>query len=143
MSSRYFFSKQNTAYEVRISDWSSDVCSSDLLLGGQRGAGLHGDEGAGRLAPALVRPGDHRRLHDLGMPEQHVLDLQRRDVLAARDDDVLGAVLDLAVAVGMQHRQVAAAEPDVGERLAGRRRVLQVPLHDGVYAQPELADGLA
>src|SRR3546814_13852946 len=92
MSSRYFFSKQNTAYEVRISDWSSDVCSSDLLLGGQRGAGLHGDEGAGRLAPALVRPGDHRRLHDLGMPEQHVLDLQRRDVLAARDDDVLGEI---------------------------------------------------
>src|SRR3546814_9831797 len=26
-----FFFKQNTAYEVRISDWSSDVCSSDLL----------------------------------------------------------------------------------------------------------------
>src|SRR3546814_2931219 len=27
-----FFLKQKTAYEVRISDWSSDVCSSDLLL---------------------------------------------------------------------------------------------------------------
>src|SRR3546814_8047706 len=26
-----FFFKQETAYEVRISDWSSDVCSSDLL----------------------------------------------------------------------------------------------------------------
>src|SRR3546814_5523440 len=26
-----FFFKQKTAYEVRISDWSSDVCSSDLL----------------------------------------------------------------------------------------------------------------
>src|SRR3546814_3438793 len=26
----FFFSKQKTAYEVRISDWSSDVCSSDL-----------------------------------------------------------------------------------------------------------------
>src|SRR3546814_3244558 len=25
-----FFFKQNTAYELRISDWSSDVCSSDL-----------------------------------------------------------------------------------------------------------------
>src|SRR3546814_2557557 len=25
-----FFSKQKTAYEMRISDWSSDVCSSDL-----------------------------------------------------------------------------------------------------------------
>src|SRR3546814_5088802 len=27
-----FFFKQKTAYEVRISDWSSDVCSSDLTL---------------------------------------------------------------------------------------------------------------
>src|SRR3546814_12361356 len=27
-----FFFKQKTAYEVRISDWSSDVCSSDLNL---------------------------------------------------------------------------------------------------------------
>src|SRR3546814_4334347 len=28
----FFFFKQKTAYEVRISDWSSDVCSSDLLV---------------------------------------------------------------------------------------------------------------
>src|SRR3546814_3633976 len=28
-----FFFKQKTAYEMRISDWSSDVCSSDLRLG--------------------------------------------------------------------------------------------------------------
>src|SRR3546814_2816329 len=28
-----FFCKQKTAYEMRISDWSSDVCSSDLDLG--------------------------------------------------------------------------------------------------------------
>src|SRR3546814_11108489 len=27
-----FFFKQKTAYEVRISDWSSDVCSSDLVV---------------------------------------------------------------------------------------------------------------
>src|SRR3546814_3279165 len=29
----FFFFKQKTAYEMRISDWSSDVCSSDLQLG--------------------------------------------------------------------------------------------------------------
>src|SRR3546814_1546462 len=28
----FFFFKQKTAYEMRISDWSSDVCSSDLTL---------------------------------------------------------------------------------------------------------------
>src|SRR3546814_9688255 len=27
----FFFFKQKTAYELRISDWSSDVCSSDLM----------------------------------------------------------------------------------------------------------------
>src|SRR3546814_7101724 len=30
-----FFFKQKTAYEMRISDWSSDVCSSDLALGAE------------------------------------------------------------------------------------------------------------
>src|SRR3546814_1975082 len=30
----FFFFKQKTAYEMRISDWSSDVCSSDLEVGG-------------------------------------------------------------------------------------------------------------
>src|SRR3546814_4598568 len=33
----FFFFKQKTAYEMRISDWSSDVCSSDLLLLIQQG----------------------------------------------------------------------------------------------------------
>src|SRR3546814_9995735 len=32
-----FFFKQKTAYEVRISDWSSDVCSSDLHSSGSLG----------------------------------------------------------------------------------------------------------
>src|SRR3546814_8995601 len=33
ITSFVFFFKQKTAYEMRISDWSSDVCSSDLLQG--------------------------------------------------------------------------------------------------------------
>src|SRR3546814_9780893 len=43
----FFFFKQKTAYEMRISDWSSDVCSSDLDggIGGEAVAavGLHLD----------------------------------------------------------------------------------------------------
>src|SRR3546814_2940403 len=35
-----FVFKQKTAYEVRISDWSSDVCSSDLHAPDQVGTGL-------------------------------------------------------------------------------------------------------
>src|SRR3546814_1425171 len=33
----FFFFKQKTAYEMRISDWSSDVCSSDLMITKQPG----------------------------------------------------------------------------------------------------------
>src|SRR3546814_1763615 len=34
----FFFFKQKTAYEMRISDWSSDVCSSDLIIGNGSGS---------------------------------------------------------------------------------------------------------
>src|SRR3546814_15553824 len=40
----FLFFRQKTAYDVRISDWSSDVCSSDLV--GDPGAGLGQDAGA-------------------------------------------------------------------------------------------------
>src|SRR3546814_4157350 len=36
----FFFFKQKTAYEMRISDWSSDVCSSDLGVGTPLGPDL-------------------------------------------------------------------------------------------------------
>src|SRR3546814_2860584 len=41
----FFLFKQKTAYEVRISDWSSDVCSSDL---GRRGAARRRPERRGQ-----------------------------------------------------------------------------------------------
>src|SRR3546814_6368195 len=37
LSDIFFFFKQKTAYEMRISDWSSDVCSSDLQAHAQAG----------------------------------------------------------------------------------------------------------
>src|SRR3546814_18855528 len=53
----FFFFKQKTAYEMRISDWSSDVCSSDLAL-------APAEEGARKIVEAL---GVVRRAED-----QHV-----------------------------------------------------------------------
>src|SRR3546814_16330932 len=53
-----FLFKQKTAYEMRISDWSSDVCSSDLLPARQHPAGRL----AGNLrAPLRRRAIDTRR----------------------------------------------------------------------------------
>src|SRR3546814_1955372 len=46
----FFFSKKNTAYEMRISDWSSDVCSSDLV-----------PQVVGRGLRARVHPVQHHR----------------------------------------------------------------------------------
>src|SRR3546814_1085174 len=55
----FFFFKQKTAYEMRISDWSSDVCSSDLPP--HPGAHRQGHEDPGGR-PAARRPaGDHCR----------------------------------------------------------------------------------
>src|SRR3546814_6078665 len=54
----FFFFKQKTAYEMRISDWSSDVCSSDLagerfLVVGQAQTQALFEQEARRMAEAL------------------------------------------------------------------------------------------
>src|SRR3546814_1281505 len=58
----FFFFKQKTAYEMRISDWSSDVCSSDLIRAGPRRR-LLADPGHvdGLLCRRHALPVAHRR----------------------------------------------------------------------------------
>src|SRR3546814_3160584 len=53
----FFFFKQKTAYEMRISDWSSDVCSSDLLVG------------FAGMSVALIDTGDGLVLVDGALPQ--------------------------------------------------------------------------
>src|SRR3546814_9291233 len=67
----FVFFKQKTAYEMRISDWSSDVCSSDL--GAQvdaigLGGGMGGNRQAlGHLQAALLEGVEgHVQRHHLG-----------------------------------------------------------------------------
>src|SRR5262249_15326419 len=76
-----------------------------------------------------------------GMAHDRVLELDRRDPLPAALDDVLGAVGDLDVAVGIDVDDVAGAEPPVVERLR-RARVLVVARGDPGTAHLELADAL-
>src|SRR3546814_1641958 len=69
----FFFFKQKTAYELRISDWSSDVCSSDLgVVGGPRDA----------LFDAPVAPG-------VGDADRAAADRRRRGVGPQLDRAVL------------------------------------------------------
>src|SRR3546814_8251121 len=61
----FFFFKQKTAYEMRISDWSSDVCSSDLTF--QQGYGL---TESGAMGTSL-KPEEHKQpelLSTVGRP---------------------------------------------------------------------------
>src|SRR3546814_5178286 len=50
----FFFFKQKTAYDMRISDWSSDVCSSDLLSIPSMGASGFGYELARQFGHAVL-----------------------------------------------------------------------------------------
>src|SRR3546814_2399429 len=60
-----FFFKQKTAYEMRISDWSSDVCSSDLVpkrawVRWKRSA-LGQNDGGSQILPSASTAAAHRR----------------------------------------------------------------------------------
>src|SRR3546814_2977437 len=56
----FFFFKQKTAYEMRISDWSSDVCSSDLLI---LSTWVIGERSSSSCLPSSVRGSPTRLYH--------------------------------------------------------------------------------
>src|SRR3546814_3651668 len=60
----FFFFKQKTAYEMRISDWSSDVCSSDLVGDAHRQCGLVAVLVFGELQDQAGHGIDQRRVAD-------------------------------------------------------------------------------
>src|SRR3546814_5224168 len=60
-----FFFKQKTAYEVRISDWSSDVCSSDLVE--VRAAGHAGGVADGLAQGVVLALGEGELLDQAGV----------------------------------------------------------------------------
>src|SRR3546814_5942583 len=65
-----FFFKRKTAYEMRISDWSSDVCSSDLLCLRARGIGF----GEQALALRAARKRLIKRAGRIGVRDRRVID---------------------------------------------------------------------
>src|SRR3546814_16670853 len=120
----FFFFKQKTAYEMRISDWSSDVCSSDL--GGEEGdqplrnrQSLRRERRQQRIECAPLRLGRHRSRNFQSVPPQGIREVDAADELRRR--------LHL-VAVEQPDRHELA--PALGARLAGRKR-----------AQAEMVDG--
>src|SRR3546814_2196763 len=130
----FFFFKQKTAYEMRISDWSSDVCSSDLPLVDIAAPYAH-------LLELSVTPHAQRR-GDIGLAtgaiavefDDHVRDLVRvhQRVAMLRADVVdhaaattlidIGAVVGNAVVVPdrMAERNVEAIDRAAIERKSKR-----------------------
>src|SRR3546814_17984426 len=79
-----FFFKQKTAYEMRISDWSSDVCSSDVVEQHQARR-AHADPLVGRLheLPGERRPEGGRRIGDDLLRRSQIEEIGRARVVAA------------------------------------------------------------
>src|SRR3546814_4385073 len=77
----FFFFKQKTAYEMRISDWSSDVCSSDLRRH-ERGRGRW-RVGVGVRQPGVQR--EHRQLQAHADDHEGEGDMDGAVVLQRRD----------------------------------------------------------
>src|SRR3546814_11142937 len=112
----FFFFKQKTAYEMRISDWSSDVCSSDLdddLLGIYRADIIE----AHSVAASIFELDDGR--HEL----VEFLDGIRGEKFIAQHAD---AFVELAGGVGLvrvdlEDELLAFVEFDIGMRSEERR----------------------
>ena len=85
-------------------------------------AGAADDAGAWPLPPALVGNRDHGGLDDVGVGNERVLELDRRDPFTARLDEVLRAVDEPDERAALQLGDVAGAQPSVvGEPLVAAR----------------------
>src|SRR3546814_14401638 len=90
----FFFFKQKTAYEMRISDWSSDVCSSDLRRVHDQPAARRAatDEDRCRRPPREVPEADlcDRQRRRPAWPRSGERRLRRDQLLGARRHRVVG-----------------------------------------------------
>src|SRR3546814_5998219 len=110
----FLFFKQKTAYEMRISDWSSDVCSSDLV----------------DLAGAVVEHRLQAQPGDTRVVAQHLVDdvVPHRDDLAGLDPGLQLVLHDLLRAQGVAAMHEVDLARDVGQeigRASCRERVCQ------------------
>src|SRR3546814_893198 len=112
----FFFFKQKTAYEMRISDWSSDVCSSDLIT-----VGVTSGDAAAAVATAIVAA-----------------------ITAAADLPVAAVALLGVVTLTAKHKGVAGNDIDVrlnfyqGEQLPAGVAVAIVAMSGGT-GNPDVA----
>src|SRR3546814_6053114 len=137
----FFFFKQKTAYEMRISDWSSDVCSSDLHQVHQTNGG------EGRSVAADLRVVAHHGLEQIAGVADHAVEHFLHGGLAAAVEP------QHAVAVALDHEDAETAQRSVrlgeegkvaaGEKVAQRLRTGDVAVGpEGAAAASDHRQGL-
>src|SRR3546814_14270558 len=116
----FFFFKQKTAYEMRISDWSSDVCSSDLGAERERG-----------VAEAEVEIALGVEIHrHLAIAQAARIELARAVIAAERDvDAVLDAIVEAVRSI--VDRQVEVPAGRLAAQAARERDVVDGAGDDG------------
>src|SRR3546814_17707801 len=119
----FFFFKQKTAYEMRISDWSSDVCSSDLAAA------------AVVPAPTLLPSAPH---HD-----GHITTTERETMLDwIADPNIWASMLTLTlleIVLGIDniiYLQLTTERLAANRRLLAQRPALGLPLLGGIAHRP-------
>src|SRR3546814_4576131 len=121
----FFFFKQKTAYEMRISDWSSDVCSSDLAVV-EPGA-LPAQRPAARLAGDVVGA--------VARDEDMRLGLERQDAGVFEEDE------RLANRFAGHGPVLGRAEQLVAARVSARRRLARVEQAPALLDAPDATHG--
>src|SRR3546814_6700537 len=115
----FFFFKQKTAYEMRISDWSSDVCSSDLAAEVVDVAvGI--DHGLHRLAASVRVVEVNADLRGFGRDQR----IDHGDAFLALDDSHVGEI-EIALLVD------AIGDPEQAADVCGGRVAPQAGIYRG------------
>src|SRR3546814_2079134 len=102
--------KQKTTYEMRISDWSSDVCSSDLSKQGRFRQNLLGKR-VGYSGRSVIVVGPELKLHQCGLPKKMALELFKPFIYSKLE------LYNMASTIKAAKRMVEKERPEVWDIL--------------------------
>src|SRR3546814_12202482 len=129
----FFFFKQKTAYEMRISDWSSDVCSSDLDGGRSRAARGEAREAGGSCRLSQFERGALRlavaRQQPVGGLARGAGGAEARAVVLAQDGEPAAEVIGVADGGDDDERGASSEARRVGEECVRPCRFRWEPNH--------------
>src|SRR5450755_4473478 len=135
---RKFVDEFDIARNLVVRDLS--LAEAADLVGRQGLAGARPDPGAELLAVAGVRYSENLNIQDLRMTIEEFLDFPGVEILAATDHHVLDAADDVAIALGIDHGDVAGVHPPLRvEHVGGLFPLIPIAQHDAVATGAQFA----